>query len=78
MSPWLFNILFDRVVRQINKKATRKGAEMRDGRGKEWEIRQLISPDDTALMAESREDLQNTTSESGRECDIMKLKNNFY
>ena len=54
MSPWLFNILFDRVVRQINKKATRKGAEMRDGRGKEWEIRQLISPDDTAIEGNNK------------------------
>ena len=30
MSPWLFNIFFDRVVRQVNESPTRTGVKLGD------------------------------------------------
>ena len=33
ISPWLFNIFFDRVVRQVNDTATGRGVTLRDGNG---------------------------------------------
>ena len=30
MSPWLFNIFFDRVVRQLNERAMGRGVKLRD------------------------------------------------
>ena len=33
MSPWLLNIFFNRVVRQVNERATRRGVKLRDEDG---------------------------------------------
>ena len=31
MSPWFFNIFYDRVVRQVNERSMGKGVKLRDG-----------------------------------------------
>ena len=41
ISPSLFNIFFDRVVRQVNERATGKGMKMKDKNGRRWEIKQV-------------------------------------
>ena len=33
ISPWLFNIFYDRVVRQVNERAMGRGVKLRDGNG---------------------------------------------
>ena len=33
MCPWLFNIFFDRVVRQVNERSTGRGVKLRDENG---------------------------------------------
>ena len=33
MFPWLFNIYFDKVTRQVNKKGMGKGVKLRDENG---------------------------------------------
>ena len=38
MSPWVFNIFFDKVVRQMNEKAMGKGVKLREENGEGWEI----------------------------------------
>ena len=38
MFPWLFNIFFDKVVRQVNERAMGKGVRLRDENGGSWEI----------------------------------------
>ena len=49
MSPWLFNIFLDRVVRQVNERAMEKGVKLRDkNRGRGWEIKQILYADDTS------------------------------
>ena len=70
MFPWLFNVYFDKVVRQVNKMAMGKGVKLRDENGGGWEIKQVL------LVAETREHLQHTASEFERACDSMGLKIN--
>lgn len=36
---------------------------------REWSVRQLLFTDDTVLVAESREELQNLVTGFGRVCD---------
>ena len=38
MFPWLFNIFFDRVVRQVNKTEMGKGVKLIDENGEDWEL----------------------------------------
>ena len=54
MSPWLFNVYMDGVVRNLNARVLGKGLEMLSGR---FEINQMLFADDTALVAESEEKL---------------------
>ena len=40
MSPWIFNIFFDRVVRQVNEGVRREGeVKLRDERSRGWKIK---------------------------------------
>ena len=39
MCPWFYNIFFDRVVRQVNERATGKGVKLKDGNERGWEIK---------------------------------------
>ena len=38
-SAWLFNILFDRAIRQVNEKAIGRGVKLRDENGGVWDIK---------------------------------------
>ena len=59
MSPWLFNIYFDKVVRQVNERAMGKGVKLRDENGGGWEINQV-------LYARTREHLPHIVREFER------------
>ena len=75
--PRLFNSFFDRVVRQVNGKEMGRGVKLRDENGGRWEIKEVLYPDDTILVAETREHLQHIVNEFEKACDIMGLKINI-
>ena len=76
MSPWLFNVYMDSVVREMNVRVIGKGLELLSANGGRFEINQLLFADDTALVADSEEKLCRLVSEFGRVCERRKLKVN--
>ena len=57
MSPWLFNVYMDGVVREVNVRVLGKGFELLSANGGWFEINQLLFADGTALVADSEEKL---------------------
>ena len=53
MSPWLFNVYMDGVVREVNARVLGKGLELLSVNDGRFEINQLLFADDTALVADS-------------------------
>ena len=53
MSPWLFNVYMDGVVREVNVGVLGKVLELQSANGGRFEINQLLFADDTAQVAES-------------------------
>ena len=76
MSPWLFNVYMDGVVREVNVRVLGKGLELLSANGGSVEIYHLLFADDTALVADSMEKLGRLVSEFGRVCEIRKLRVN--
>ena len=76
MSPWLFNVYVDGVVREVNIRVLGKGLELLSANGGRFEINQLSFADDTALVADSEEKLCRQVSEFGRVCERIKLRIN--
>ena len=77
MSPWLFNLFMDGVVREVNARVLERGASMQSvGDERAWEVSQLLFADDTALVADSSEKLQKLVTEFGKVCERRKLRVN--
>ena len=76
MSPWLFNVYMDGVVREVNVRVLGKGLELLSVNGGRFEINQLLFADDTALVADSEEKLCRLVSKFGRVCERKKLRVN--
>ena len=76
MSPWLFNMFMDGVVREVNARVAGKGLELLKENAQKWEVCQLLFADDTALVADSEVKLQRLVAEFGRVCERRKLKVN--
>ena len=76
MSPWLFNVYMDGVVREVNARVLGKGLEQLSVNGGRFEINQLVFADDTALVADSEEKLCRLVSEFGRVFEKRKLRVN--
>ena len=76
MSPWLFNVYMDGVVREVNARVQGAGLALVGENGGEWRLSQLLFADDTALVAESEEGLKRLVKEFGRVCDRRKLRVN--
>ena len=74
MSPWLFNVYMDGVVREVNVRVLGNGLELLSANGGRFEINQLLFSDDTALVADSEEKLCRLVSEFGRVCERRKLR----
>ena len=53
MSPWLFNVYIDGVVREENDRVLGKGLELLSANGGRFEINELLFTNDTALVADS-------------------------
>ena len=76
MSPWLFNVYVDGVVREVNVRVLGKGFELLSVNDGRFEINQLLFADDTALVANSEEKFCRLLSEFGRVCERRKLRVN--
>ena len=76
MSPWLFNLFMDGVVREVNASVLGRGLELLEASGRSWQLSQLLFADDTALVADSEEKLCRLVSEFGRVCERRKLRVN--
>ena len=73
ISPWLFNVYMDGVVREVNVRVPGKGLELLSANSGRFEINQLLFADDTALVADSEEKLCRLMCEFGRVCERRKL-----
>ena len=76
MSPWLFNVYMDGVVREVNVRVLGKELELPSANASRFEINQLLLADDTALVADSEEKLGRLVCEFGRVCERRKLRVN--
>ena len=76
MSPWLFNVYMDGVIREVNVRVLGKGWELLRANGGRFEVNQVLFADDTALVADSEEKLCRMVSEFGRVCEKRKLRVN--
>ena len=76
MSPWLFNMYMDGVVREVNARVQERGVEMIGQEGNVWEVNQLLYADDTVLIGDSKESLQRLLNEFNNVCERRKLKVN--
>ena len=57
MSPWLFNVYKDGVMKEVQMGIGRRGVSfLKDGR--EWRLPGLLYADDLVLCGESKEDLR--------------------
>ena len=74
MSPWLFNVYMDGVVREVNVRVPGKGLELPSANDERFEINQLLFADDTALVADSEDKLCRLVSEFGQVCERRKLR----
>ena len=50
MSPWLFNVYMDGVVREVNVRVLGKGLGLLSASGGRFDINQLLFADDTASV----------------------------
>ena len=76
MSPWLFNLYIDGVVREINACVLGRTLKLVDGSHNEWELNQLLFVDDTVVVANSERKLCQLVTEFGRMCERRKLRVN--
>ena len=74
MSPWLFNVYMDGVVREVNVRVLGKEQELLSANGGKFEINQLLFADDTALVADLEEKLCRLVNEFGRVYERRKLR----
>ena len=74
ISPWLFNLFMDAVMKEVREKAGDVGVTMWDERrNTEWEVDWLMFADDTVLLGDSEEKLERLVQEFGRVCQRRKL-----
>ena len=76
MSPWLFNLYIDGVVREVNARVLGRGLKLMDGSDNAWQLNQLLFADDTVVVADSEEKLRQLVTEFGRVCKRRKLRVN--
>ena len=76
MSPWLFNIYMDSVVRETNARVLGRGLHLKSPGEDGYEINQLLFADDTALVADSEDKLKQLVYEFGKLRERRKLKVN--
>ena len=72
MSPWLFNLFMDAVMKEVREKAGDVGVTLQDEKeNTEWKVDWLMFADDTVLLGEEK--LERLVQEFGRVCRRKKL-----
>ena len=74
MSPWLFNVFMDSVIRRMDRVG--KGAEVREQGGDNWDVSLLLFADDTVLVSDTGEGLEGLVTDFERICTERGLKIN--
>ena len=75
MSPWLFNMYMDGVVKEVDARVMGRGVDL-EWEGQKWKINKLLYADDAVLMADSEENLQRMVNVFEGVCMRRKLKVN--
>ena len=73
MSPWLFNLVLNEAVCNVNREG--KGVKL-EGRLRRWEVSLLLFADDAVLVSDSMEGLSELVGEFERCCLEKGLKMN--
>ncbi len=73
MSPWLFNLFVDEVVREMKTKIGNLGEEMSTDNTK-WKLNTMLFADDTILLEEREKDLQKLVNDFIKVCMWRNLK----
>ena len=76
MSPWLFNLYIDGMVREVNARVLGRGLKLVDGNDNEWELNQSLFADDTVVVADFERKLFQLVTEFWRVCERRKLRVN--
>ena len=78
MSPWLFNVFIDGVMREVQQEVRETGVSLWDAsRNCALKVGWLLYADDTVLVAGSEVELQKLVDEFGRVCRKRKLSVNI-
>ena len=64
------------MVREVNARVIGRGLKLVDGNDNEWELNQLLSADDTVVVADSERKLCQLVTEFWRVCERRKLRVN--
>ena len=75
MSPWLFNVYMDRVMKEVKMGMGRRGVSFLED-GKEWRLSGLLYADDLVLGVESEENLRVMVGQFAELCRRRRLKVN--
>ena len=76
MSPWLFNLYINGVVREVQARTLGKEAQLVGDSDEKWEVSQLLFADNIVLVVDSKMKLNRLMEEFGRVCRRRKLKVN--
>ncbi len=76
MSPLLFNVYMDGVVREVNARMLGTGLSLVNNDGREWNLSQMLFADDTAFVDDSEGRLRQLAEEFDRMCERTKLRGN--
>ncbi len=63
ISPWLFNVYMDGVVREVNARMLGRGLSLVNADGRERKLSQLLFADDTTFVADSEGTLRQLVEE---------------
>ena len=72
MSPWLFNIFMDGVLREMKARTLGRGVAL-NLEGRQWKLSSVLFADDAVLVAESEEDLGRLVREFDNVCKRRNL-----
>ena len=75
MSPWVFNVFMDAVMKEVKMGMGRRGVRFHE-EGREWKLPGLLYADDLVLCSESEEDLRAIVGRSIEVCRRRGLKVN--
>ena len=74
MSPWLFDLFIDAVMKEVREKTGDVGVTLQyERRNIEWKVDWLMFPDGIVLLGDSKEKLERLAQSFGSVCRRRKL-----